>query len=1176
MRHGSIACTVFLLLLTSLQSCREPEVKDSKVDRDKFSEHIRSTKFQTPEEERAAFKLPPGFEISLYASEPDISKPINMEFDDRGRLWVTQSSEYPLAADPGKGMDHLSILEDTDGDGKADKFTHFKDSLNIPIGVLPVQDGAIAYSIPNIYYFRDKNDDGKSDAQKILFGKFGYKDTHGMISNMISGFDGWIHACHGFSNTSTVAGTDGDSITMTSGHTFRFRPDGSHIEITSRGRVNPFGYTYDEKGYLYSVDCHSKPIYQIINGGDYPGFGKRAPGIGFAPEMMSYELGSTALSGLEYYIGEQFPEEYRNSFFSGDVVTCQINRNTMTFNGSTPISKREEDFLVSNDPWFRPVAITIGPDGALYIADFYNRIIGHYEVALDHPGRDRISGRIWRISYKGDKPIKKAEIKDWSKATLDELVKGLDHPQLTERLKIADRLVYTWKEKAIAPLNKLIGSQPPAAKSYVHALWILSRLNALPETELNKAIEDADPLVRLHSLRILAEKNTISPAQDALAVKALSAEDAHIRRAAAMVIGKFLRTDHVKLLIDLYGRTDAADTHLRYTALLGVKNNLQDRSILKQVIALQWNPAQLDLLRKAMQDVPSAEGAEFLMEYITKHDLAKEQMVASLEYVGRYLPRDKTDAAIDFIRQKFANDVGTQFELYSMIRQGIAQSGLRPSAQMKQWGISMARNILGNINELTDPWKSRPLNGDIEYEDPWVTRDDFFYPMVPKFRVLYSERFGYVPTSILTSNPFKLPAVLKMNYFDYDIHNTDSRIGISKNVVRIRLKENNKVIGEYRINQKTPTRIEDVIVSDLPFDLKQWEGREGYIEVVDSSATSAVGIGKLQPEVLPMPDDVSANLAERRLRALEIVTEYQAVELVPELRHLLSSSWMNQKVRIAAAGALINISPRDNIELIGSVLKDKNSNAVLRKGLANILGEAPSPETYKILQQAIGDSSLIVQTAIAKAMAGTTAGIDELLKAIENKTAPPFLISDISLKEQLDANASKLQRKQIAQLSEAAGDVRSERNKIIQARLKSFSASTASSSVGKTVFVQNCSMCHSVKSSGGMVGPQLDGIGNWGAPALAQKILDPNRNISEAFRTYNIKLKNGKLVTGLYRRTEGETLVYADPSGKEFSVAKADIKENIASKYTLMPDQFRNTIPEKDFDALLKYLTSLK
>ena len=242
-----------------------------------YAEHVRTSKFQTPEEEMASFELPPGFEVTLFASEPDITKPINMAFDDKGRLWVTQSSEYPIKAGQGEGNDRISILEDTNGDGKADRIIDFADDLNIPIGIIPVKDGAIGYSIPHVYRFYDSDGDGKSEKREILISDFEHKDTHGMVNNLFRGLDGWIHASHGFSNISTVSGYDGDSITMTSGNTFRFRQDGSRVEKTTDGRINPFGSDLDKWGYHYSADCHTLPIYQLIWGGNYTQWGKKDP-----------------------------------------------------------------------------------------------------------------------------------------------------------------------------------------------------------------------------------------------------------------------------------------------------------------------------------------------------------------------------------------------------------------------------------------------------------------------------------------------------------------------------------------------------------------------------------------------------------------------------------------------------------------------------------------------------------------------------------------------------------------------------------------------------------------------------------------------------------------------------------------------------------------------------------
>ncbi|MGL4422746.1 MAG: DUF7133 domain-containing protein, partial [Gemmataceae bacterium] len=211
--------------------------------------------------------------------------------------------------------------------------------------------------------------------------------------------DNWIYACHGFANSSIVAGSDGHRVSMNSGHTFRFQADGSRIEVVSRGQVNPFGMTVDTNGFLYTADCHSKPITQIIPGAFYDSFGKPHDGLGYAPHVTKHDHGSTGLCGLVYYTGAMFPAEYRGRMFLGNVVTNRINSDKLEYAGSSPVAIEQPDFLTSTDPWFRPTDLKQGPDGALYITDFYNRIIGHYEVDLKHPGRDKLRGRVWRIVY---------------------------------------------------------------------------------------------------------------------------------------------------------------------------------------------------------------------------------------------------------------------------------------------------------------------------------------------------------------------------------------------------------------------------------------------------------------------------------------------------------------------------------------------------------------------------------------------------------------------------------------------------------------------------------------------------------------------------------------------------------------------------------------------------------
>jgi glucose/arabinose dehydrogenase len=499
---------------------------------------IAPTDARTPAGERKGLHLPPGFEIQLVAAEPDIIHPINIAFDNRGRLWVTTSIEYPFPAKGPQTKDTVKILEDFGPDGRARKITTFADNLNIPIGVLPLRDGAIVHSIPNIWRMDDPKGTGHAVRRRVLYGTYGYEDTHGMTGEFVRGFDGWIYACHGFHNTSTIKAKDGSQITMTSGNTYRFKADGSHVEHFTNGQVNPFGLCFDPLGNLYSCDCHSRPIYQLLGGAFYPSFGRPHDGLGYGPEMMTHSHGSTAIAGITYYAADNFPPEYRDNIFIGNVVTNRVNRDTLKQHGSTYIAIEAPDLIRSDDPWFRPVDIKLGPDGALYIADFYNRIIGHYEVPLNHPGRDRTHGRIWRVFYRG-KDGKAAGTPaprwDWARATGMDLANDLAHPNLTVRMTAMNELVDRGDQDSTDAVRRAL-KRPSNSFQRMHSLWALERLGGHPGLKPALAAIEPDAGVRVHAMRILAERAwqpRIDHEATFLVTRGLEDGDPYVQRAAA-------------------------------------------------------------------------------------------------------------------------------------------------------------------------------------------------------------------------------------------------------------------------------------------------------------------------------------------------------------------------------------------------------------------------------------------------------------------------------------------------------------------------------------------------------------------------------------------------------------------------------------------------------------------
>lgn len=1019
---------LFLCLFSACHSGQVTEQPEATFSGEKFQQHIRTTAARTPEQERMGFQLPEGFEIQLYASEPDIGKPLNIAFDNQGRLWVTQSHEYPFPAEPGEGADKLSVLEDTDGDGKADTFIHYEDTLNIPIGVLPLSDQTFAYSIPNLYRFTDTNADTKADRSEPVLGEFGHTDTHGMVNNLTRGYDGWIYTCHGFTNTSTIAGTDGDSITMTSGNTFRFLPDGSRVEQNTFGQVNPFGLAFDEWGYLYSTDCHTSPIYQLIRGADYPHFGKKEVGIGFGPDTKRHGEESTALSGLALYEASQFPEEYQHNFFIGDVVTCRIHRNSFHFEGSTPIAEAEEDFVKSDDPWFRPVDIKLGPDGALYVADFYNSIIGHYEVPLDHPKRDKVRGRIWRITYKGnDQP---ADVPKLAAASVEELITTLENDNLFLRMTAADELADRLGDEAIEPLAELLQNPETGINTYTLALWDLYRLGALSNSMIQSAANHSDAVIRTHAMRILREMQDTDEKYYPLIVEALQDESLHVQRSAVEALGNYPFLETVEQLLNQQDKIPDSDTHYQYTTRLMLRDLLRDENMLQQVVARNWNDTQTQALADVMTGVDLPEVGRFLFAYLQTNPKNEPHLVSQFQHAARFVPASQVSTVISLASQQSEENLEQGVTLFQAVKEGLVQRGHENFRVMRSWGSQLAEQLFDQ----------------------------------------------YLPSE----------------------------------------------------------------ASEATADTKQ---------LADESA-------------------------KQLTLAVALAGDYRLSPLAPAVKTVLQDPSAAPNVKVAAARALLQIAPEEHA-LVQQLLEDEAVENTTKRNLIGMLGEM-SPSVMIPVLQDVNNLPPDLQRDVALALAATPETQEVLFQKVQAGNIFARALVDPKVKERLLLNISDQKLQRFEEITANVPAVNEERNELIENRLTHFTEADSLAEQGVMVFNRNCKTCHRVSNEGGMIGPQLTGIGNWGQEALATKILDPNRNISEAFRTYTIKTKDGKVMTGLFRREEGEALVFANMNGEEFSVAKNNIEEQKASQFTLMPDHFGEVLSQQDFNALLSYLLSMQ
>jgi uncharacterized protein len=520
-----------------------------------------------PEKAAAKLELHPEFNISLVAAEPLINKPINMDWDPAGNLWVAETPEYPngrrgikpdqktdawkdhggLIAEAGlqgrPARDRISILRDTNGDGKMDKKDVFYEGLELVTSFVFHRDGVIVSQAPDILWLRDVDGDGKAEKVEKLYTGLGTFDTHAVINNLRWGFDGWIYATHGYS-AGTVRSPDGskDFGRINSG-VVRFKPDGSAFEQFSSKGGNTWGldvawdaevfYTQPTSGDL--LNHVVLPEYVLARGkvANTPSYKAVIKGRKSRPLMTSDQLayvqidvvgGFTASAGCAMYDGGAWPEKYNYSYFTTEPTINIIHHELVKPDGSTYTADKERDpeFIGGRDLWFRPIETRIGPDGALYILDFYNQAVIHNDTrgprhnnvnAAVRPDRDHYFGRVWRVQHK---EAKKLKVPNLARASAGDLVKALEHPNRHVRMTAHRLLVEQGNKKSQEPLQKLVTSDKPAYAK-VHALHVLGGMTALTPAVLNAAATDTAPAVRkaaFASSAGLSEKAIISGLSD--------------------------------------------------------------------------------------------------------------------------------------------------------------------------------------------------------------------------------------------------------------------------------------------------------------------------------------------------------------------------------------------------------------------------------------------------------------------------------------------------------------------------------------------------------------------------------------------------------------------------------------------------------------------------------------
>lgn len=525
---------------------REPEKREKHPQVANYEKRPEPLTFQKPFSPKGSMErtqVPADCELKLFASEPDIAKPIAFAWDERGRCWVVETRDYPHGVSENhEGQDSVKICEDTDGDGKADKFTVFADKLNLPTGIVFVRKGVIVAAPPQFIYLEDTNGDDKADKREVIIDCWGIRDTHAQASSLHYGFDNWIYGCVGYSGIEGYVGGKQHQFAM---GTYRFKPDGSALEFLHQFTNNAWGHSYNDAGDQFGGTANGAPIF--FGGIPATAYAEGSRGMTakkinvvdtchtITPNFRQVDVfgGYTAAAGSNFIYSDALPKR-----FQGMAMVCEPTMKVVALMDVQPDGAGYKaldafNLYASSDEWNSPVHAEVGPDGALWVADFENFIIQHNPTPSKERGgfvattgvggahenelRDHSRGRIYRITAKGA-----AKAKDTLYGRLTQ-----------QRLAIENR------------------SYKPYSTYSAHDLWTQHALGTLDARTHQAALISKDAKLRRNAIRALGADKAAQELFFGSGV--ISDPDLNTRLAAFVKLSDFPTTPEIQTLVKKLG-----------------------------------------------------------------------------------------------------------------------------------------------------------------------------------------------------------------------------------------------------------------------------------------------------------------------------------------------------------------------------------------------------------------------------------------------------------------------------------------------------------------------------------------------------------------------------------------------------------------------------------------------
>lgn len=1211
---------------------------------------------KTPEEERAGFKLPPGFEIELIAAEiPDVAgKFVTAVFDQQGRMWTMTAFEYPVDANESKavadalygnpGKDKVLVYDNVFGTPPPGGFKPrvWTDELAIPLGLLPYKNGAYVQHGPDIVFLSDTNNDGKADKREVILTGFGVQDSHLFPHQFTRAPGGWIWMAQGAFNYSKVRQPNDPpekAVQFDQTRMAKFRPDGSGFDITSNGPCNIWGLVLNGEGeaFIQEANDFGYPVMPFHEYANYPGCSDRQ-WKSYAPEFPGaapdFRMGGTGLSGLALSDAHgAWPGAYADVMYVANPITSQIQAIKMHRDGSGYRLQKLPDFLNSSDPRFRPVAITMGPDGCLYIVDWYNEIISHNEVPRNHPGRDKTRGRIWRVKHKEQKPF---QVPDFTKATGDELVAKLGGDSLAQShlawqaindrglgKELESRLQGIIRDSRATPArriqaqlaletsvqnpdNQIAMAKDPNANVRREAIrsasvdrqWSASEI----ASKFKALANDPDPAVRAELIRKLGacfyqeggEQHLAlrlllsvgkAPLAEPLAPstqknKPIKVREAYEREFERYLIRMFLErhAEDVAMYLDSPAANDLP-VEGRLLASLALEPKSSSARVAKLLPQLQRAPEQEEVLRLAQ--FPDEPGVGDALHVALTNEKTRNGVLEALLATRTRLDASKlTPMLTNAAKQLIESDEAGAKQLGVRLTNEFKLAALEPQLIALVGGKTQTadlRSVIRALGAIGSSQVDLMVKLATESSDSQV-RDESIAALASSKSENAGARLLALWPSL--SSPNRRTAMDRM---------TGTKSGAKAIVTALR----DGRIAKTDIDGPTFEKLQIVLgpndpdlaplLAELTALFKPVLSLNGKDDAWTETGLSLEGPFtvecwiRLDPGIdnndgiLGSPGQLDINFYDAKLR---VWVGGGVNDAIVSKKPMTPDVWTHVAVTRDEKGMF-------KLYQDGELVADQSKAAPQKFENVRVAWTQPGKGTAGAL------SEFRIWNGVRTASEVTASFDTELNQSI---SAPPPILgkSERTAPKELENllcympgngpwgklhDGAKIER-----TSDAPPLLSEDQAKAMFAKFDKFrtlAAKQGDATRGRAA-VAVCQACHLFKGQGASIGPDLSGVGAMGTEAILRNILTPNAAMENGYRIYRVELNNGDLVDAFFVSEDKDAVVVRLPGIPDRRITRADIRSSKFLRRSLMPEGLLDGMSEQQVSDLFAYLMSLK